>query len=153
VLRAAGHQVLASDLVDYGDPTHFAGWDFLMELKAPPGCEAIVTNPPFKLADEFVAHAVNLCPLVVMLLRLAFLESVRRTPILEGGRLARVHIFRNRLPRMHRRWSGRRSTSATAFAWFVWDGKHRGPPHVHRVSWVPRGVTCAANEAGHARQP
>jgi len=30
-LRAAGHEVLASDLVDYGDPTHFYERDFLSE--------------------------------------------------------------------------------------------------------------------------
>ena len=80
VLRAAGHQVIGSDLVDYGDPTHFYGRDFLMEHKAPDGCEAIITNPPFMLANEFVAHALELCPRVVMLLRLAFLESERRSP-------------------------------------------------------------------------
>ena len=78
VLRAAGHEVFASDLVDYGDPTHFYRRDFLMEYKAPDKCEAIITNPPFKLAEQFVAHALRLCPRVIMLLRLAFLESERR---------------------------------------------------------------------------
>ena len=33
-------------------------------------------NPPFKLASEFVAHALDLSPKVIMLLRLAFLKSV-----------------------------------------------------------------------------
>jgi methylase of polypeptide subunit release factors len=60
VLRAAGHEVLASDLVDYGDPTHFYRRDFLME-PLPAGCEAIVTNPPYKLVEPFVAHALKLC--------------------------------------------------------------------------------------------
>ena len=50
VLRAHGHQVIGSDLVDYGRPDFFSGRDFLMERKAPDGCEAIVMNPPFKLA-------------------------------------------------------------------------------------------------------
>src|ERR1700716_2494303 len=59
VLRAAGHEVIGSDLVDYGDPTHFYGRDFLMEQKAPDGCEAIITNPPYKLAEEFVAKALE----------------------------------------------------------------------------------------------
>ena len=40
VLRAAGHEVLASDLVDYGDPTHFARRDFLIERKVPDGSSA-----------------------------------------------------------------------------------------------------------------
>ena len=79
VLRAAGHEVIGSDLVDYGDPTHFYRRDFLMERKAPDGCEGVVMNAPFKLAAEFVAHALDLSPLVIALLRLAFIESERRT--------------------------------------------------------------------------
>ena len=49
-----------------------------------------------------------------MLLRLAFLESDRRTSILEDAGLARVHIFRNRLPMMHRD-GGHGSKSNSAF--------------------------------------
>jgi hypothetical protein len=94
-LRAAGHQVIGSDLIDYSDPTHFYGRDFLLEMKAPDGCKGIVCNPPFKLAEQIVAHAVQLSPLVVMLLRLAFLESERRCGILEHAGLPRVHVFRS----------------------------------------------------------
>lgn len=136
VLRAAGHTVLASDLVDYGVDSHFHGRDFLMEHKAPDGCECILTNPPFKLAEEFVEHALELCPRVIMLLRLAFLESNRRTRILENRGLARVHVFRLRLPMMHRaEWAGRKANSGMAFAWFVWDRAHTGPTELHRISW------------------
>jgi hypothetical protein len=89
----------------------------------------ILTNPPFKLANQFVAHALALCPKVIMLARLAFLESERRTRILEGGTLARVHVFRRRLPMMHRLgWDGPRATSATAYAWYVWDHHGSGKP-------------------------
>ena len=59
------------------------------ERKVPDGCQCIITNPPFKLAEEFAAHALELCPLVMMLLRLAFMESERRTGIFEGRELAR----------------------------------------------------------------
>jgi hypothetical protein len=136
VLRAAGHEVLASDLVDYGDPTHFARRDFLLERKVPDGCQCIITNPPFRLANEFVEHALNLHPRVVMLLRLAFLESDRRSDILENRGLARVHVFRRRLPMMHRdAWEGPKAGSAMAFAWFCWDRAHVGAPTIHRISW------------------
>lgn len=137
VLREAGHTVIASDLVNYGCPSHFGRRDFLMELKAPDGCEAIVTNPPFKLAEQFVAHALELCPRVVMLLRLAFLESDRRRPILDTGHLARVHVFRKRLPMMHRdEWLGPKiHNSGMAFAWFAWDRAHSGPTELRRISW------------------
>jgi hypothetical protein len=140
-LRAAGKTVIASDLVDYESPDQdHAGWDFLFEQSAPLGVEAIVTNPPFKNANEFAAHALTLCPRVVMLLRLAFLESTRRSQILDGGALARVHVFKNRLPMMHRDGQGiaptdKQSSSALAFAWFVWDRNHSGPTELRRVSW------------------
>jgi hypothetical protein len=134
VLRAAGHEVLASDLVDYGDPTHFARRDFLLEWKIPDGCEMILTNPPYKLADEFVAHALDLCPRVIMLLRFLFLEGSGRSRILEQRGLARVHLFRERLT-MHRdSWGDNKVSGGIAFAWFVWDRTHSGPTTISRLS-------------------
>jgi hypothetical protein len=140
VLRDAGHEVIATDLVDYGCPDSASGRDFLMEWDSmwalPYQCDAIVTNPPFKLAEQFVAHALKLCPRVVMLLRLAFLESDRRSAILDAGQLARVHVFKDRLPMMHRAgWAGPKASSALAFAWFVFDRNHDGPAAIDRISW------------------
>lgn len=141
-LRNAGHIVYATDLVDYASPDQDrAGIDFLMEReRLHPDIQAIVTNPPFKNAGEFVAHALELCPMVAMLLRLAFLESTKRSPILDSGALARVHVFRNRLPMMHRAGQGiteteRQTSSALAFAWFVWNRNHEGPTTLNRISW------------------
>ena len=135
VLRDAGHAVIASDLIDYGFPLHFKQ-DFLTTTKAPTGVSAVITNPPYRLAAEFVAHALKLCPLAIMLLRLGFLESERRSPILDNGRLTRIHVFRNRLPMMHRdSWTGPRASSAIAFGWFVWNRDHRGPAVIDRISW------------------
>ena len=136
VLRAAGHEVLASDIADYNEPTHFAGRDFLAESKLPDGAEAIVTNPPYQWVEQFVAHALDLCPIVIMLLRLAFMESERRCGILEDRGLARIHVFRKRLPMMHRaEWAGRKANSGMAFARFVWDRNHTGPTTINRISW------------------
>jgi len=138
-LRTAGREVVATDLVNYGEPItppRYYGVDFLMECKAPEGTEAIITNPPYMLATEFVAHALDLCPHVTMLLRLAFLESEKRSRILENCGLARVHVFRKRLPRMHRAgWSGPKASSAIRFAWFVWRRDHTGPTVIDRISW------------------
>jgi hypothetical protein len=128
VLRDAGHAVTASDLVDYGCSDSTPRVDFLMERQAPAGVEAICTNPPFKLAAPFVAHALELVPYVAMLLRLQCLEGMKRSPLLDIGPLARVHFFKNRLPMMHRdQWEGPRSTSQVAFAWFVFPRDHQGP--------------------------
>jgi hypothetical protein len=139
-LRSAGHSVFASDLVDYDSlEQDCSRLDFLLgHVKPIDNIGAIVTNPPFKLATQFVERALELAPKVVMLLRLAFLESEGRRHILDSGNLARVHVFRNRLPMMHREgFEGRNlnTSSALAFAWFVWDHHHRGPAVLNRISW------------------
>jgi hypothetical protein len=135
-LRAGGHTVHAADLHDWGCPNRRSGVDFLNEHSAPAGVTCIVSNPPYKLAEQFVTHALDLCPRVVVLLRLAFLESERRSPLLDHGLLARVRVFKNRLPMMHRHdWQGPRASSAIAFAWFVFDRNHRGPTTLDRITW------------------
>ena len=133
-LRAAGHEVVATDLNNRGCPDCLDRIDFLLPCNTV--CDAIVTNPPFSLAEEFVAVALERAPLAVMLLRLAFMESDRRTSILEGRGLARIHVFRKRLPMMHREgWEGRKANSGMAFAWFVWDRVHTGSTVIDRISW------------------
>src|SRR4029453_6846988 len=132
VLRDHGHAVIASDIRDYGFSLHFVG-DFLTQTKASAGVECICTNPPFNIVQPFVEHALNLVPHVIVLARLALLESVRRTVLLEHRGLARVHVFRRRLPMMHRdSWAGPKSTSSIPFAWFTWHRDHVGPTIVDR---------------------
>jgi hypothetical protein len=135
VLRDHGHEVAASDIIDYG-------WDHEVKDFFKYGSDVadyssvIVTNPPYQLAEKFVRKALELSPLVILLLRLAFLESVRRTDILEKSGLARIHVFRNRLPMMHRKgWDGPRASSAMPFAWFVWERGYEGPTTIDRISW------------------
>lgn len=132
-LRAAGHAVTATDLHDYGQRNY--GIDFLnvadLDVDG-----AVVTNPPYQLAQQFVEKALRVSPLVIMLLRLAFLESEKRRKILEESGLARIHVFRNRLPMMHRRgWNGKKASSAIPFAWFVWERGYEGPTTIDRISW------------------
>jgi|SRR5580765_7366542 hypothetical protein len=139
ILRARGHTVWSTDLNAYGCEGSESRIDFLMEHQRRFDVEAIVTNPPFKLAEQFVEHALYHCPRVIMLLRLAFYESARRSHILENCGLARIHVFRKRLPFMHRDgWQGKRAQSGIAFAWFVWDRASIGlPTTIHRLSWEP----------------
>ncbi|HMF68065.1 MAG TPA: class I SAM-dependent methyltransferase [Phyllobacterium sp.] len=136
-LRGEGFEVYATDLVDYkSDDQNEGGWDFLMESKAPPRTEIILTNPPYKIASQFAEKALELCPHVCLLLRLAFLESNRRTELLESGHLHRVYVFRNRLPMMHRDgWDGKKSGSTMALAWFCWNRTYKAATVVQRISW------------------
>ena len=144
VLVQQGHRVLGTDI----KPRCAGGRkaDFLA-LASPPNAAVygIVTNPPYQLAARFAARAIEIgCQHICMLMRLGFLEA--GNPRSEAGRArifcldhqppARVYVFRNRLPMMHRDgWKGRRATSAMAFAWLVWDAAHEGPTELHRISW------------------
>lgn len=130
VLEDAGHDVISTDLVDrgYGEPRH----DFLMEwqLRAP----HIVTNPPFKMAEQFVRHALDLgAEKVAMMLRLAWLEGLSRKTLFEETPLSRVHVASKRL-NMCRGGveDGNGGGSMIAFAWFIWDRSYVGPA---RLSW------------------
>lgn len=152
VLRSLGHTVWASDIIDYGGLQHETV-DFLSVKQARIDTEAIVTNPPFSLAAQFVEHALCLAPTVMMLLRLNFMEGgnknsaagIARRNVLNGGRLARVHVFANRLPMMHRAgYEGPKASSGMTFAWFIWDRFHKGLATIDRISWLP----IAANDNG-----
>jgi hypothetical protein len=126
-LRAHGHRVVANDLT-------IDGIDFLQRRKAPTGVKAIVTNPPFSLAADFVRHGLELVPKVVILERIQFLESEGRSDIIDGGKLARVLVFANRVPRMHKAgWIGNRSSPAMCLGWFVFERGHHGPALIERI--------------------
>ena len=133
VFESAGHRVISTDLVDrgYGDSRR----DFLMELEL--AAPAVVTNPPFKLADEFVLHALHLgAEKVAILARLAWLEGERRRLSLWSKTpIARVWVFSKR----QTLWRGddadaRGTGGAIAFAWFVWERDYLGPP---TFGWLP----------------
>jgi hypothetical protein len=144
VLRAEGHRVVATDLLDYGCPDSSGGLDFFQQRRAPEGVTAILTNPPFMHADDFVRHALTLVPRVVLFLRLAFLESESRCDILDGGALARVYPFRNRVSCPRYGFEAESNATAIAFAWFSWDRDHKGPWTGHRISWTEASDVEAA---------
>lgn len=144
VLLDAGHAVYCTDIVDRGYQHQAATGNFLRATVCPAGIDGIVMNPPFAWAALHVRHALQLCPYVVALLPLAFLEAGQtktesgraRLWCLDRGHLKRVLVFRERLPMMHRDgWTGKRASSNVPYAWFVFDGDHAGPATVERISW------------------
>ncbi|WP_088348949.1 MULTISPECIES: SAM-dependent methyltransferase [Rhodomicrobium] len=151
VLRASGFTVFASDLNDWACPDSLARVDFLMERRAPVHIQAIVTNPPYMVANAFIYNALELVPRVYMLLPLQYMEGGekdwRRDSLIDGGHLARVLPFRERLPMMHRHgWVGKHASSSRCYAWFVWDRAHRGPAVIERISLKKGSERPALNE-------
>ena len=132
-LTGAGYSVVSTDLMDRGFGTPRI--DFLLErrLLAPD----IVTNPPFKMAEEFVRHALELgAGKVAMMLRLAWLEGSARKRLFENSPLATVLIASRRLS-MARGGVAVEGTAGgmIAFAWFVWDREHSGAPALGWFDW------------------
>lgn len=101
----------------------------------------IVTNPPFVLGQEFIETAMRLLPpggKLCLLLRLQFLEGIKRQKLYARCPPSHVLVFSKRLPRMHRFdfnlkkfkrkviKSGKRyvePSSALCFCWLVWEKK------------------------------
>lgn len=134
-LEAAGISVQSTDLVDRGFGQ--SRRDFLFEYQMAPNAQHIVTNPPFKLGEQFWRKAVSLAPgKVAFLCRLTWLESMKRRELFRAFPLARVWICPWR-PKFQR---GRLATDddnsgMLAHAWYVADPLHEGPPQLH---WLDR---------------
>jgi hypothetical protein len=137
VLEAAGHIVHGSDIVDHG---WRPGCTVIRDYLAGPiemGAVAIVSNPPYKLAVEFIKKAVaDGCTYHAWLLRTNFLESVSRKVFFEPHPPSRIWISSARLPRMHRLgWVGKRSGSNVSYAWYIWDATAPRGPMVGWFDW------------------
>lgn len=104
------------------------GQDF-MEHNPPPGCDCIITNPPYVLATEFVERSLTLMRRVggqvAMLLRTDFDHAKTRANL-----FAQCPAFSKKLVLTKRIQWFEDSKGSPSFnhAWFIWDWKHGGPP-------------------------
>ncbi len=131
VLFDEGYRVYSTDLVNRGFGA--SGVDFLMETRPLNGAENIVTNPPFKLMVPFVYKSLELCTgKVAMLLRITALEGIERKKLFSSTPLARVWVFSKRIT-FNRGGVKSPTGGMLAFAWFVWDHGHEGPP---TLGWI-----------------
>ena len=123
-LEEAGYKVTSTDLNSHGYGV--SGVDFLTSWDCPR--YDIVTNPPFKLAQEFAEHALNVAGAKVALLcRLAFLEGQRRKTFFKAHPPRRVWVFSWRVS-MWRRGEVTGKGKMMAYAWYVWERGYRGEP-------------------------
>jgi hypothetical protein len=121
-LREFFPEVHATDIHDFGRgyrTIDFFDGSAMLE----PLCDWIITNPPFSRAEAFVrAGLLSVRRGVAVLCRLAFLESAERYPLFfksEHG-LSHLAYFVERVPMTIGRWDPKAS-SATAYAWFIFD--------------------------------
>ncbi|TAY66529.1 methyltransferase [Rhizobium leguminosarum] len=113
--------VWASDIHDYGTPGSFQH-DFLfpvMPLSESPGW--IISNPPFRLAEQFIAKARDLATEgAAMIVRTSFLEGIGRYEnLFSKNPPSIVAQFSERVPMVKGRLTATGST-ATSYCWLVW---------------------------------
>lgn len=147
-------RVVASDLHDYG-----AGFEVLDYLF--PGdldrTAWTVTNPPYRLAEGFIARALDASSVgVAMLVRTSFLEGEQRfarlydvtppTHVLQFSE--RVVMHKGKMPdpdvpvptwsEKKQDWELRKPSTATSYAWLIWFKPHFGKPT--QLHWIGTGA-------------
>ena len=129
VMKEYGYEVISTDLVDrgYGE----TGINFL-ETEVDKKVGNVVTNPPFKIAQEFIEKGLEVSEgKVAMLLKLAFLEGVKRNEMFKNTPLKKVYVFSKRLNFDFEKRE--KSSPLMAFAWFVWEHGYEGKPE---IEWI-----------------
>lgn len=96
----------------------------------------VITNPPFRLAEDFVQRALIVARRgVAMLARTVFLESSGRYEgIFKTHPPSKFAQFAERVPMVKGRLD-RKASTATGYAWFVWEKGDQTP--YPRLMWVP----------------
>ncbi len=134
VIGEAGLEVVATDLADYGFGT--PGVDFLACREFPPGCRALVTNPPYgdggparkgsnaSLAMlRFVRHAIDLTEKargqLALLVRFQWIAGKRAAGLISSAPLDTVVALTKRI-----QWFDRGELTTTGqhhHCWIVFD--------------------------------
>lgn len=136
-------QVFSSDICvrdDFGTQI-----DFLTSKRTQ--ARNIVTNPPYKFAEQFVRRAYKVADSkIALLLRLAFLEGAKRaTGLFVDYPLTRLWVFSERIT-FYPVGADRAGGGTTAYAWFIWDKEVRHSQERPEIFWLKPGYRAEYGE-------
>jgi hypothetical protein len=128
------NSILSTDLIDRGFGT--GNIDFLNINDVWNG--DIITNPPYKYAQEFVEHAMKLIEKselsglkVAMFLKITFLEGQKRKELFKKYPPKVIYVYSSRRQcGLNGKFEG---SSASCYAWFVWEKGFTGDPV---IKWI-----------------
>ena len=130
--------VLSTDLIDRGFGQ--SGVDFLLSSRpkfADGGDITILTNPPYKYAQDFVEHALMLLKdgeRCAFFLKLTFLEGQKRQTLFKRKELESVNVYVKRaICCKGGDFSTASNGSAVCYAWFVF---HKGLNADPIIRWI-----------------
>lgn len=127
--------VYASDIHDYG--AGFPQNDFLFPGESLHRPQWIITNPPFRLAEQFVERALDIATGgVAVIARSVWAEGIGRYEnLFKPHPPAWVLQHVERVPMVKGRYDPKAS-SATGYSWFVWDIAGVWGPGT-QFGWIP----------------
>jgi hypothetical protein len=108
--------------------------DFLLESDNWDG--DIITNPPYKYAQQFVEQSLKIIPdgrKVAMFLKLTFLEGKERKKMFSKYPPKTIYVSSSRLKCALNGEFDKTGSSAAAYAWFVWVKGYQGDPI---IKWI-----------------
>jgi len=138
ILEKRGYNIYSSDKFNrgYGEVLDF----FTSDKKV----DFIITNPPYKLASEFILKSLSSIKengKVIMLLKLLFLE----------GQNKYKEIFKDNPPKIIYVFSYRtncyindikdKSSGAVCYAWYVWEKGFKGEPVIRWINKTAQEMT------------
>ena len=97
--------------------------------------DVVITNPPHCIAQEVIEHCLKIAnKRVYMLLKLSFLEGIRRKEFYENTPLKKVYVFRRRVNMYPANMEERPKNSGTiAYALYEWEHGYTGEP---TIGWL-----------------
>lgn len=134
VLESYGYDVESMDLIDRGYGK--GGVDFLAYNQVID--KDVITNPPYKIAAEFVEHAMDLMTdghKAAFFLKLTFLEGEKRRALFKKHPPKKVYVSVSRIDcakngqfKLDRDGNQKHSGGAVCYAWFVFEKGFSGKP-------------------------
>lgn len=124
--------VKSSDLHDYG----YGGVsNFLESDYEDKSFDWVITNPPFKLAEDFIMRGLSIARVgVAMLTRTVFIESIGRYERIFSVRPPNIFAqYAERVPMVRGRLDKTAST-ATGYGWLLWLSV---PTNSTQMIWIP----------------
>jgi len=123
-LAREGYNVYSSDLIDrgFGDTKNF-----LQSTKSFKG--DILTNPPFKLAEQFIEKGMELIPNgnhLILFLKIQFLEGQRRYKLFKKFPPKYVYVHSSRQQCSKDADFEHLNATTQFYAWYVWEKGYKG---------------------------
>jgi hypothetical protein len=140
IIERNGWPVIARDIrrTGYGE----AGRDYLEDDRVV-GISGIITNPPYKLAAQFVAKALQEAPYVALLLKSTFWHAAGRRKLFEAHPPTAMYALTWRLAFLAKE---RGNQPMMETMWCVWDSRIARPSGepIYRLLDRPAGVAPLA---------